>query len=430
MISRSLRYEWSQQFGAFLLPGEAGSLVLKSRTWRLSPYLHSKDVAEFEFWLDSFQWQLQRLMDGFLNGVALSNVDRVLMRPMSKSRGQIKTSLRRAWHFASEKLQLIDKHECYHFEQMTVSKQIIALYGLFQDALTSRSEPPTTQVRLAVGEIDCQAEHALQEIARQASRRILPGDASLLVHGSIGSGERVGYSDLDLWLLVSKSSICDVGKLDNICRFSFATLRRLFDFDPLQHHGLMVATEVDLLRYSETFLPLAAIRKSKVVFPAYGFDHSASIRDSSLDAAISFFNVVAMMRAGVNSGQLYRSAFDVKHIFSIIMLLPALYLGARNIPCFKGDSFGIVRAEVPPEIWSIMDEISCVREGWVYKASRIRSVVFAAIRNPFLFQFLLRRGLSGRYASLVGGGFPSNWENRSLELAEFLWERLCVSTTT
>ena len=112
------------------------------------------------------------------------------------------------------------------------------------------------------------------------------------------------------------------------------------------------------------------------------------------------------------------------------MLMPALFEGAMGRACFKGESFARVKRAVPPDTWSIMDEISEVRQRWHYQPSMARRAVQASIRNPFIFQYLMRRGLAGKIGRVVKDDLPEDWQSCALSLAECLWEQLCASATT
>ncbi len=421
-------YQWDNECRALLLPGEKELEVLLARRKYAAPELFQVDSAPKQFWLNCFQNTLHTLLEHYLNGTSLSVGDRLLRRPMRQPSGSIQSQLQRAWHLALDKLHLGEPSQQH--SNGTVAQQLVKLYELLSSQLenTGSGVSPSLVSPATMPEKGEPSElSAIRKIAAEPLRGL---QSELLVQGSVGTGEQIGYSDLDLWLVVSREALSHASHLESLASVTFRIQRSLYDFDPLQHHGVMLASEVDFASYPESFLPLDALGKARFLCPSANPEIAIRPRDARLEASLAFFGMLAVFRNAVHNNQEFERAYQTKCVLSYAMLLPSLFEGAQGRPCFKGDSFAKVRSCTPEALWSIVEELSQVRQDWRYAPSIMRRVLQRAIRNPFLLQYLMQRGLSGKLQRTVNCRLPDDWQARTLEWAEFLWEKLCKSSTT
>lgn len=419
-----MQYQWDSECRAHLLPDERESAIVQARLKSIAPHQFSPESASQQFWLDCFQNTLHSMLEGYLNGAGLGVVDRLKRRPMESPRGVIKDCIDRAWSLAADKLswnaladqitnsesvpaQLVELHK--HLDQAT------------KETLESRKQ---IHVQPNAASIDTEPPE-LSKIRRVSAKTLRELECDLFVQGSVATDEQIGYSDLDLWLVVSRKALSDVNSLQQLAKMVFAIRESLFDFDPLQHHGVMLASEIDASAYSESFLPVEALAKARYVTPESGTGLLLHPRDSTIDAGIALFNLVCLFRKTAIEQTQHSEVYQVKSLLSCFMLLPSFFEAACGRPCFKGDSFSRVRKQVPKEIGTIMDEVSLVRQQWQYQPSGLRRCLQYGVRNPFTLEYLMRRGLSGRFGRVVSGQFPDNWQQRMLTFAEFLWKAVC-----
>jgi len=423
--SSPMQYQWDHECQAFIRPGEQHSEIVQSRQCYANPEKFARDSYSEGFWLNQFQNTLHRLLEGYLNGANLSLGDRLLKRPMLSPNGNIRKLLKHAWHLADQKLQVSDVSSRSQREKSSVPKQLVELYRILDQKLSEAGYRNPEVVVLPSGANLNDEPRELAKIRQLAEGILKRTNSQLLVQGSVATGEQIGYSDLDLWLVVSRQALSQANHLQELARLFFRIQRLLFDFDPLQHHGVMLATQIDLSSYPESYLPMDALAKARFLSPEHGEALTACPRPSTLESGLAFFNLLALFRQSVEKKATYQEAFGVKSIMSHIMLLPAFFEGTQERPCFKGDSFARVKEYVPTNIWSIMEEVSKVRQNWQYRPSFARKTVQTTLRNPFLFQYVMRRGLSGKFGKVVAGRLPENWQSRALVLAEYLWEKVC-----
>jgi len=419
-----MQYQWDHDCRAFIRPGEKQLEIVQARQCYSHPENCAKDSASAEFWLDHFQNTLHSLLEGYLNGASLSLSDRLLLRPMQSPKGSTQELLNRAWHLVTQKLQT-DGVTDGQREFQSVPIQLVELFQILDQQL-SETGCNSSEVVVHPSKANPNNEpRQLTKIRQLVTERLQQTNTQLLVQGSVATDEQIGYSDLDLWLVVSREALSQADRLQELAKLIFSVQRFLFEFDPLQHHGVMLATQIDLPRYSEAYLPMDALAKARYVCPGNGGPLITRPRSSALETGMTFFNLLALFRQSVQQNSKYEEAFAVKSILSHTMLLPAFFEGAQGRPCFKGDSFARVKSHVPADTWSIMEEVSEVRQNWRYQPSLARKAVQKSLKNPFLFQYLLRHGLSGKLEKVVKTQLPKNWQARTLALAEYLWGRLC-----
>ena len=85
--------------------------------------------------------------------------------------------------------------------------------------------------------------------------------------------------------------------------------------------------------------------------------------------------------------------YQLKSLLSEFMLMPALYVQARDKKgVFKKFSFDLARKDFSKNDWEIMDEVSEIRLIWHYKMGWIKKKLFTST-NP-LYRKLITRYLS------------------------------------
>lgn len=193
-----------------------------------------------------------------------------------------------------------------------------------------------------------------------AVRRFTARTASrVLLHGSLATDDWTGYRDADLLLLVDGPTSRDEAGLRRLRRALLPLLRTLYAFDPLQHHGLFVLTDDDLGAWPEHVLPVASLARA---VDLGGPGMVLSVRPShDLAAARAEFDwLEGYFAAAVTP----RDAYGWKAFASVLMLVPALFLGALGEPVWKGESFARVRRLVPPELWEVQEWATRLRAGF------------------------------------------------------------------
>lgn len=198
------------------------------------------------------------------------------------------------------------------------------------------------------------------------------------VHGSVGSGEAVAYSDLDALVILRHAAFETPQRLDRVARRLREARRVMFAYDPLQHHGWFVLTEADLARYCEAYFPRVLFRHAKAILPGMGGSLPIVPRDSAAELREGFDALAGGVARRLAAGPLPRDLYGLKNLLSQFMLLPALYVQVRDgVGVWKADSFEAARPDFAPETWASMDAVSRIREAWAYRLPRLQRLLYS-----------------------------------------------------
>jgi hypothetical protein len=210
--------------------------------------------------------------------------------------------------------------------------------------------------------------------------------ARVLLHGSLASDDWTGYRDADLLVLVPEASCGDERALERLRTACLPLLTALHRFDPLQHHGLFVAPATDLLAWPEHVLPLATLRRCLDL----GGDGATLAVRPNHDLAAAHAELRWLVDHFDRSTP-PRDAYGWKAFASVLMLLPAIWLGARGRPVWKGDSFAAVRPHVPPHLWQPITWATALRAGWTDATPRWLRLLLAVAPSARVVALAARR---------------------------------------
>lgn len=197
---------------------------------------------------------------------------------------------------------------------------------------------------------------ALAAAARTLANRT---GARVLLHGSLASDDWTGYRDADLLLLVDAATCADAAALRRLRQAALPLLRALYAFDPLQHHGLFVVPAAELAAWPEHVLPVASLQRA-VDLGGDGVSLAVRPHRHALAAQAEFAWLVDYFR----TANAPHDAYSWKAFLSVLMLVPAIFLGAQGQPVWKAESFARVRALVPASLWQPQLDAAALRQRW------------------------------------------------------------------
>ncbi len=195
-------------------------------------------------------------------------------------------------------------------------------------------------------------------------RRCDHGLRAAIVHGSVATGDAVAYSDFDALVVLRDELFSERGKLASTAYHLTRARRAMLQFDPLQHHGWFVLTESDLSNYPEEVLPIASLERGKSLLrePCV---LTVSRRPSKAAAGSALDTLARGLLSQCAPAFRPRDLYRAKSFLSRFMLLPALYLHARDgIGIYKGESFAAATTDFPAAEWRAMDRASELRHEW------------------------------------------------------------------
>ena len=196
------------------------------------------------------------------------------------------------------------------------------------------------------------------------------------LHGSLGTHEEIPFSDFDALIIIKDEVFKIPDRLARVaCKINSAQAI-MFDFDPLQHHGWFVLTEADLKSYPEYYFPIELFRHAKSLFPDQGLDLKIWIKDSSESIRQAFDNLAHSAMKLIARNRSHKNMYWLKNLLSQFMLLPTLYVETRDQKgIYKKFSFDAARTDFDVEDWSIMEEVSSLRENWFFEISPLWQVL-------------------------------------------------------
>ena len=194
------------------------------------------------------------------------------------------------------------------------------------------------------------------------------------VHGSLGTYEEITYSDFDALVILKDDVFTTPDRLATTAQRLNRARAIMLDFDPLQHHGWFVLSEAQLKVYPEPYFPLALYRHAKSLLPDTGLRLKIHVQQTPREAwEAPFYALSAGIISSITHKGYPPNVYTLKGLLSRFMLLPALYVQARDQrSVFKKCSFDLAKADFSAEDWAVMDTISEIRANWAYELSAMQ----------------------------------------------------------
>lgn len=226
-----------------------------------------------------------------------------------------------------------------------------------------------------------------------------------LIHGSIATLDySKGWSDLDTYLVINKETLFDSERLLELREKLLEAYFYLLEIDPLQHHGFLVCTDLDLKQYPSYYLPTEVIKKSKSLFGQSQI--TFEVLSNSIGLKERFYRHIDFFKKTYESGILKHhpyngeylldnfsnrdnAMYQMKNFLEFATLLPAYYLEARGRPCYKKHSFDLTRPYIPDQNWELIEKASFIRLEWQrreahpYKGNRIPDWLIEALGSNY-----------------------------------------------
>jgi hypothetical protein len=204
----------------------------------------------------------------------------------------------------------------------------------------------------------------LDRFAQRALRQDLAG---FFLHGSLATLDyAVDYSDLDTLMILKRATVVEPGRLVAFARRYRRSLTFIYQFDPLQHHGHILLTEVDLACYPNCFFPLSVLEYARSLGGPWA-PLTVRYRDDRAEMTAEFARVCEAFARRAAEGYRPQGPFELKNFLSELMLLPTLYCQCLGSPCYKKFSFGRARPDFAGADWKVIDEATAVRSNWRYR---------------------------------------------------------------
>jgi hypothetical protein len=204
----------------------------------------------------------------------------------------------------------------------------------------------------------------LAELTKYIRTHLSPYLHSAFVHGSVATGEIIHYSDFDGLLVLKNDVLNNRKKVTEACKHINRTFAMMLRFDPIQHHGWMIVTENEFQNWPSEFFPPALFNFSRSLL-----DHDVEIHlychESREKLKENFIRYAKRLISNLETTNTPDNAYSLKSALSEFMLLPSLYVAARDGKgVFKKFSFQLAATDFTNDQWKVMDRVSEIRKQW------------------------------------------------------------------
>ncbi|REJ84079.1 MAG: nucleotidyltransferase domain-containing protein [Bacteroidetes bacterium] len=224
--------------------------------------------------------------------------------------------------------------------------------------------------------------------------------AGAYVHGSIALGEEIAYSDFDGLIIIKDQVFEEPSRLARLAMQINRLGAVMYRIDPLQHHGWFIMTENDMECYPENYLPSAVLAQSKSLLQNKGINVKYRVPEY-IDFFSGLKSACRRIRKMKTPENQPANLFQLKSILSEFMMLPVLYVQARDQKgIHKKYSFQIAAADFSEREWKVMDEVSQIRQSWKQEFSP--SMLNRLQKNGYFWMM---------YKKKFGPGIPEELRN-------------------
>ena len=242
------------------------------------------------------------------------------------------------------------------------------------------------------------------------------------VHGSLGTYEEIPYSDFDALVILKDEVFESPEKLVRTAKKLNHARKIMLDFDPLQHHGWFVLAEVDLKFYCNAYFSIELFKYAKSLFDDKGLELEISLRKSDYETRETFEKMAEAIIRKIKLRQYPVNMCQLKSLLSGFMLLPSLYIQARDRRgIYKKESFDLVRVDFDSAHWAIMDEVSEIRADWSYEISPIKKWLMC---HPYVLSRYFAKNFAPAIPEKIGRVLAAKFYARMEKLALLMKEML------
>ena len=242
------------------------------------------------------------------------------------------------------------------------------------------------------------------------------------VHGSLGTYEEIPYSDFDALAILKDEVFGSPEKLVRTANKLNSARTIMRDSDQLEHHGWFVLTELDLKCYCNAYFSVELFKYAKSLFDDRGLELEIALRESSSETRMAFDKMADSIIRKIKNRQYPTNVYQLKGLLSQFMLLPALYIQAKDgCGIYKKESFAVARSDFDSADWAIMDEVSRIRMNWSYEISALKKRLMC---HPHALSRYFARRFGPAIPEKIGCVLTAEFYARMAKLASLTKEML------
>jgi hypothetical protein len=250
------------------------------------------------------------------------------------------------------------------------------------------AEPVTQETRITIPALDVtdyqdkdsQYLSPVVELGNYALEALQSDVEAFLLHGSLATLDYArGWSDFDTYIILTKETTLDSIALVALRQKLLSAYPYLLAIDPLQHHGFLCCSALDLDQYPGYYLPVEVLKLSKSFMDAKVLDIRTV--DTSAQEIRGFFNRIQFYKQVTETGILkhhayqgeyllsdYRNAgnglYQFKYLLNNVAITPSYYFGALGEPTYKGEAIEKIKGYLSAVSLATLEKVSYVRSAW------------------------------------------------------------------
>lgn len=238
-----------------------------------------------------------------------------------------------------------------------------------------------------------------------------------IVHGSIGDGNEINYSDFDGILIIDPKEIKSASHLFELHQLIKKTEKLFLEQDALQHHGWAIFLINDFLDFKDHLFPLDLIQNGKSIYAPSGLSLDVLISSEKSQYKVVLQNLCTSIVHKASHLSTLKNQYIFKNLLSEIMLLPAAFLQAHYLKSTsKKESFSKLKSYFPAIDSTIPDWASDIRKNWVQDPINFKTHLFHQCRKAgFPISFLAPNTPENIILQL-----DENWKHQVISLCNSL----------
>lgn len=209
----------------------------------------------------------------------------------------------------------------------------------------------------------------------------------LILQGSCSTLDVTNFSDIDFLIILKDDVVSNPRKLIESRDLVLKSRKYLDLFNRYNHHSFMIATELDLSFYRESFLPISTFKNS-TSFLGDKKLFICRLKESSKNKKAKVRKFIKKCNFLIKLNPKNRSQILDK--ISSCNVMPVLYLALLGNYVDKRDSFKIFKPKLHRDYHGYFSEVLQLWNTWPHKSKnyKLNKFIFIFI-NPLQFKFLM-----------------------------------------
>ncbi len=254
-----------------------------------------------------------------------------------------------------------------------------------------------------------------------------------IVHGSLADNTFIeGWSDLDSFVVLNDKLFASPKILFEFKQYILKLSLACYKVDILAHHRFYFITSNNLLTYSQTILPLDALKHSHImtlIARKTSIDFWITFLDDSALAVNIFFDKVNYFRSKTLKEEKVSNIYQLKDVLSQLMLVPSLFCNCINEWPYKRESFKYMFKYLDDKnLKDVVLRLSNIRSSWKLNNFYSHYPFLFISSLPYFFNhliyILIRKNTNLFYSRFFNHLLYKNWYKDGLIITDVMLKEI------